>query len=184
MGVEVEDDALLVREVLGGDVDTFGLLYDRYAGLIRAICHDESPRDLHRAQDMCQEVFLRGYRNLVTLKDPKKFAGWLVGIARLVCQEWRRRRLRDRNRFVADPPEQAADPPEAASSEDADRILAAIADLPERERLALHLFYLQENPAEDARQVLKLSRSGFYRLLDRAGAHLKRRMGNDWESNR
>jgi RNA polymerase sigma-70 factor (ECF subfamily) len=61
--------------------------------------------------------------------------------------------------------------------------LAAICELPERQRLALHLFYLQENPAEDARQILKLSRSGFYRLLDRASANLKSRIENDRKGN-
>ena len=176
----------VVREALDGNVEAFGSLYDRYAGLIRAICHDESGRDLHRAQDLCQEVFLRGYRSLGTLKEPEKFAGWLVGIARLVCQEGRRRRLHDRNRFVADPPEQCAESRDVGTTEEAKGLLAAIAGLPKRERLALHLFYLQENPVEDARQVLHLSRSGFYRLLSRAGARLKRRIkrtGIDWEGN-
>ena len=44
--------------------------------------------------------------------------------------------------------------------------------LPERERLALHLFYLQEEPVEAAQEILGLSRSGFYRMLERARAQL------------
>jgi hypothetical protein len=34
--------------------------------------------------------------------------------------------------------------------------------------MALHIFYLDEQPAEMARQTLGLSSSGFYKLLERA----------------
>jgi RNA polymerase sigma-70 factor (ECF subfamily) len=183
-GMGVEDDASRVREVLGGNLDAFGGLYDRYAGLIRAICHHEAGNDFHLAQDLCQEVFLRGYRNLPALKDHEKFAAWLVGIARMVCLERRRTRLHDRHRFVAVDPDQAAEAPEAPPREDMDRILSLIGELPEQERMALDLFYLHENSVEAARQILNLSRSGFYRLLERAEAHLRRRIENVREAER
>jgi RNA polymerase sigma-70 factor, ECF subfamily len=56
-------------------------------------------------------------------------------------------------------------------------LLQAIARLPQRERLALHLFYLQERPAEVAQETMRLSRSGFYRVLDRARRRLRRAIG-------
>jgi RNA polymerase sigma-70 factor, ECF subfamily len=176
--VDAQDgDASRVRQALGGDLEAFGSLYDRYARLIRALCFQEAGHDLHMAQDLCQEVFLRGYRNLPALKNPELFAGWLVGIARLVCLEWRRTRCRDRRHLSLDAPEQAVDPPEVAPLEDLDGLLAIIGELPEPERLALHLFYLQENSVEVARQILNLSRSGFYRLLERAEEHLRQKIG-------
>ena len=49
----------------------------------------------------------------------------------------------------------------------------AIASLPEKERLALHAFYLQEQDAEQACTVLGLSRSGLYRVLAVARRRLK-----------
>jgi RNA polymerase sigma-70 factor, ECF subfamily len=175
--MDAEDDASRVRQVLDGNLEAFGSLYDRYAGLIRALCLHETSHDFHVAQDLCQEVFLRGYRNLRALKNPGQFAGWLVGIARLVCREWRGARHRDRRRLSSDASEQARDPPDGASLEELDGILALISELPESERLALHLFYLQENSVEVARQVLNLSRSGFYRLLERAEKHLRQKIG-------
>ena len=48
----------------------------------------------------------------------------------------------------------------------------AIRQLPDDERMALHLFYLDEQPVAVARQVLGLSQSGFYKLLDRAREHV------------
>jgi len=54
----------------------------------------------------------------------------------------------------------------------ADGVRQAIAKLPERERLALHAFYLQDRSAAEARKIMDLSLSGFYRLLERASEHL------------
>ena len=39
--------------------------------------------------------------------------------------------------------------------------------------MAVHVFYLQEHPVEHARALLGLSRSGFYRALERARKRLK-----------
>ncbi len=49
----------------------------------------------------------------------------------------------------------------------------AVAALPEKQRLALHAFYLQEQDVEQARAVVGLSRSGFYHLISRARQRLR-----------
>ncbi len=50
----------------------------------------------------------------------------------------------------------------------------AIRELPEKERVVLHLFYLQQQPVDEARLIVGLSRSGFYRVLERARKRLQR----------
>ena len=88
-----------MQGVLSGDRAAFAELYDRRGRLIRAICF-ESTHDLQAAAELTQEVFLRAMEKLQRLRDPQRFAPWLVGIARRVCREWRRGRLRDRCRLV------------------------------------------------------------------------------------
>ena len=44
--------------------------------------------------------------------------------------------------------------------------------------MALHLFYLDEQPAESARQILKLSQSSFYKVLARARDLLAKKLKN------
>lgn len=169
-------DATLVRGTLAGDKAAFAELYDRRARLVRAVCYDTT-QELHAAADLTQEVFLRAYRGLGELKDPHKFPAWLVGITRQVCREWRRGRLKERSGFerlaaIAEA-RQDAEP----SDRPEERILTlrrAVASLPEKQRLALHTFYLQELDAEQARAVLGLSRSGFYRVLSSACHRLRR----------
>jgi len=167
------DDAVLVGRVLGGDGLAFAELYDRHARLIRCICHDEC-RDADTAADLTQEAFLRAYARLRELRDRGQFRHWLMGIARRVCREHRRRQRR-----TARPPPQVETPSYDGPSpgerdESIARLREAIAELPANERLALHAFYLSEMNAEDARQTLGLSRSGLYHVLASARARLRR----------
>ena len=166
-------DANLVEAVLSGDRSAYAELYDRYARLVRAICYDAT-RDLNHARDLSQEVFLRAYRKLGDLRDADRFAGWLVGIARTVCREWRRRRLRDRQEYVGASPESADCDQISSGDERIANLREAMQLLPERERLALHVFYLQGESAEVVQGVLGLSLSGAYRLMDRARQKLKK----------
>src|SRR5215468_3762337 len=92
-------DGTLVLGVRNGDRAAFAELYDRRARLIRAVCYDAT-RDFHAAADLTQEVFLRAYRSLGSLRDPQRFGPWLVGIARQVCREWRRQRTRESARLA------------------------------------------------------------------------------------
>jgi RNA polymerase sigma factor (sigma-70 family) len=177
-------DGTLVLGVRSGDRSAFAELYDRRARLIRAICYDET-RSLQTAADLTQEVFLRAYRNLGRLQDPDRFAAWLIGIARRVCCEWRRRRRREEHGLAGFAEQQKtinrwADPPEQRLVELRDEIASlmkherkSVSSLTEKERLALHVYYLQERNVEEARSVLGLSRSGFYRVLSSACERLR-----------
>ncbi len=169
-------DATLVMGVLSGDREAFAELYDRRARLIRAICYDATG-DLHSAADLTQEVFLRAYRGLGALHDPHKFCAWLAGIARQVCREWRRSRRREQSgiaRLAAESEVHQAEEPVNQPEERIMLLRRAVASLPEKERLALHAFYLQGQDAEQAGAVLGLSRSGLYRVLSCARKRLER----------
>ncbi|MBN1347680.1 MAG: sigma-70 family RNA polymerase sigma factor [Phycisphaerae bacterium] len=164
-------DGALAGAARGGDRAAFAELYDRRARLIRAVCF-EATGELHSAADLTQEVFLRAYSKLDSLREPECFAAWLVGIARQVCREWRRGRIRDRRMGCA----LAEGIQPAARQDEADPRLEtlreALAELPERERLSLQAFYLQGLDAEQARSVLGLRKSTFYRVLARARERL------------
>lgn len=44
----------------------------------------------------------------------------------------------------------------------------AIDQLDDRQRLAIHLYYLEKDPVQSAQSALGLSRSGYYKLLAKA----------------
>jgi RNA polymerase sigma-70 factor (ECF subfamily) len=168
-------DAELVAQTLAGDREAFGQLYDRYARLVRAVALDASP-ETAAVQDFMQECFLRAFKQLPTLQDPGRFRAWVVGIARQLVRELRRRRQPELlGRAV---PAVAADPTTPADDADeVEHVLRLVSQLPEQERLAVHLFYLSKRDANETARLLNLSRSGTYALLKRACARLARWLG-------
>ena len=175
-------DQMLVRAVLAGERAAYEKLYDRYAALVRAVCYDAT-RNLAEAQDLAQDVFLRAYEKLEQLRNPDRFGKWLITIARLRGREWQRRKLRNEKRFarVVAARSQVDDPPDEGRIE---QLREKITQLPEKERLALHAFYLQGKSADNACRVTRLSRSGFYRLLERARKRLSRLLAREMENTR
>jgi RNA polymerase sigma-70 factor (ECF subfamily) len=169
------DDAELVKNALAGDREAFGQLYDKYARLVRAVVVGVSG-DWSAAEDLTQECFLRAYRRLTALRELERFGPWISGIARRVALEHHRAKRRDRHEFrnqqlaaTAAPNDGPAD---IQRKEAIDTIMEQLAGLPEQERLAIHLFFLKEEPVEDVAEVLGLSRSGIYALVQRAIARL------------
>lgn len=172
-------DADDVRLTLDGDREAFGRLYDRHARVVRSVVAAVSS-DFGAVDDLAQETFLRGYRRLATLKDVDGFGRWIQGIARLVARERRRELSRDRHRFEAEdyqfaPDDKAHDVIER--DEEQRRVISAIAELPERERMAVHAYYFHEQSANEAAAVMGMSRSGFYVALERGMDRLRKRLG-------
>jgi RNA polymerase sigma-70 factor (ECF subfamily) len=167
-------DNKLIQAVFAGEKDAYGKLYDRYAPLVRAVCYDTTC-NLADAQDLAQDVFIRAYEKLDRLRDRDSFGKWLVGIAKLRCREWQRQKLRNQNvrlnNTIADVPE--------TNDNRIELLRKMITKLPEKERLALHMFYLQGNSAENIRRIMGLSRSGFYRVLERARKRLEKLMPDE-----
>jgi RNA polymerase sigma-70 factor (ECF subfamily) len=83
LGLQISDrpDAELVREAMSGQPEAFNVLVRRWERKVYSflVYLTGRPED---ALDMCQEVFLSGYRHLGQLKDPQKFHQWLFRIAR------------------------------------------------------------------------------------------------------
>jgi RNA polymerase sigma-70 factor (ECF subfamily) len=182
MGNNEPTDADLVATVLAGDREAFGCLYDRYARLVRAVLCNVSA-DWSMVQDLTQECFLRAYRNLARLREPDRFGHWMVGIARQVARERRRSLRRDRHRFVGNSPLEVSVESNTQdalqTAEQTHLVMQQLAKLPERERLAIHAFFLQQRNAQQAAELLGLSRSGVYALLERALARLAAKVRRD-----
>jgi RNA polymerase sigma-70 factor (ECF subfamily) len=76
------EEISVIRTVLGGDVDSFRLLVQRYQGpvirMIKNIIDDH-----HTCEDIAQDVFLTAYKKLPSF-DPARssFSTWLFTIAR------------------------------------------------------------------------------------------------------
>jgi RNA polymerase sigma-70 factor (ECF subfamily) len=175
MDRNIPTDAELVAKTLAGNREAFGLLYDRCARMVRAVAAGVSG-DWSAVEDMTQETFLRAYRNLARLRAPASFGAWIVGIARQVGRERRRALRRDRHEFRDLRSWQIESPMDiearAAEREQIEIVMRSLNGLEERERVAVHAFFLEQQDAARAAELVGLSRSGVYALLQRAIARL------------
>ena len=71
---------VVVRRVLDGDNEAFGLLFDKYSDLVFSIAFHYT-RNRRNAMDIAQDVFLEAYSSLGEIRDLGKFDKWLSRIA-------------------------------------------------------------------------------------------------------
>jgi RNA polymerase sigma-70 factor (ECF subfamily) len=74
-------DEVLVEAAQNGNLESFGVLYERYHSAMVALAYSVlDDKDL--ADDAAQETFATACYNLGTLRRSDKFAGWLASICR------------------------------------------------------------------------------------------------------
>jgi RNA polymerase sigma-70 factor (ECF subfamily) len=96
-----EREADIVRKVLLGDVQAFGLLvreYQRpvYNLMIRMVGNED------KAADLAQDAFTRAYEKLESFKPGRRFFPWLYSVSLNIARDWLRANGRDRLVFVED----------------------------------------------------------------------------------
>jgi len=106
-------DADIIARVLGGDVEAFGVIIQRYeAGLLRYATRMLGSADA--AADAVAEGLVRAYRHLASCRDPERLKSWLYRIVGNRCRSHLARRsssdvsLEDAPPLV-DPRDSAAD---------------------------------------------------------------------------
>ena len=119
---------------------------------------------------------MRAFRKLDQLKNSDQFAHWLVGIARRMAIDWQRRSVAKNNLKMEPFFDHHIRRTDDSLPIRLEELHQAISELPEREQLAIHVHYLTEQPATYAQEILQLSTSGFYKLLDRARKNLANKM--------
>lgn len=91
----VTDDAdtNLVAAALQGDAESFSRLCEQYYPALVAIAYSRLA-ERHLAEDAAQETLLAAYRDIVRLKKPEQFAGWLATICRNIASDMAKARTR------------------------------------------------------------------------------------------
>ena len=136
--------------------------------------------DPHQAEDLVQETYLRAYRSIHDLAEPKGFHGWLGTIARSVAVDsWRRSGRQKRGtpaRLTEAALETAAAPEDEKAGRDEmrEKVRSAIQSLPEEYRLALMMRYIDGADYGQITMQLGLT-SGALRGLLYRGLQLLRR---------
>lgn len=168
------DDQTLVAETLAGRHEAFGTLVERYDRAVYHLAY-RTLRDQEEARDAAQEAFFKAYRSLRTFKPGAKFSTWIFAIVYHACCDRLARRKRYSNEELPERADTAAGPEsEAIASDEARRLRAAIARLPEKYRTVITLYHLQGRQYDEIAQVLGVPMGTVKTHLFRAKEQLRR----------
>jgi RNA polymerase sigma-70 factor, ECF subfamily len=137
-----KDERTLIARAQAGDAAAFRQLAERHAAPLRR-CAFALGNDRHWSEDLAQETLIEAWRSLPRFDGRCRFSTWLYGILRHRFLKGRQRRSAvaisasdalGQEPCTACPPERLAE-----TSEDADRVRQAVANLPEEHRLVVEL---------------------------------------------
>ena len=179
----VEDDVQLIYKVLSGDDEAFTTLVRKHQKGVHALAW-RRVGDFHFAEEITQDAFLRAYKHLSKLKDPKQFSGWLYVITNQLCNTWLRQNKPDEVKSLEDVTmaemektfyEQyvSTQHEEKARSHHQELVKNLLEKLPESERTVMTLYYLGEMTAKEISKFLGVSVNTITSRLQRARKRLK-----------
>ena len=170
-------DAVLLARFAGGDQAAARALTTRYAprllGLARRMLADAA-----EAEDVTQEAMLRLWRIAPDWEPERGSPGtWLYRVASNLCIDRLRRRRTLGSDAVPDVADEAPGAQAALEADDRAAALdAALAGLPERQRLAIVLRHLEERANPEIATILDTSVEAVESLLARGRRELAARL--------
>jgi RNA polymerase sigma-70 factor (ECF subfamily) len=171
-------DTALVAALRAGDTTAFDAIHRRYAAELIAYARQVLGGAHHDAEEVVQDAFMRALGSLRASERAMALRPWLYSIVRNRALDELRRP--HRRRADAAPEglglasrDPAADPHEALMRREAlGGVVAAINDLPRRQRLALVLRELDDRTHDEVAAALGVSRGASKTLVHRAKANL------------
>ena len=177
------NDVDLIQGVLDGDQDAFTVLVDKYQKSVHALVWRKIG-DFHIAEELTQDVFLKVYKRLSTLKRPEHFPGWLYVIATRHCFSWlRRKRVPTKSLDAMSTAEleevcyaqyEVARDEETTVEHQRELVKRLLKKLPESERTVVTLYYLAEMKSEEISTFLGVSSNTVRSRLRRARERLEK----------
>lgn len=150
-GSDVDNtDVLDVRSSLGGDEDAYWRIVERYGPNIQRQMRNFT-RDPLMVDELAQDVFVEAFTSLANYRFEAPLGHWLSRIAsRVGCKFWRSRDKRKREVSLDSVPDMPSREEVEQNPALASEILFALfAALPDDDRLAMTLAYLERCPHEE-----------------------------------
>lgn len=172
-GPDSQSDEALMASVRIGDREAFRLLVtrhiDRIVGLARRVVGSGE------AEDIAQDIFLKLWiRRDQWTPGTGAFRTWLYRVALNRCIDYTRKQTTVSLDETAEMTDPARSPLEAyGASEAADRLREAVLQLPERQRIAITLYYNEDLTAAQVATVMDLNLNAVESLLKRGRKRLR-----------
>ncbi len=150
MTKNTQSESELLKASLRGQTPAFEVIVQKYQSLICAITYSATG-SVEKSEELAQQAFVKGWKNLNQLKDLSKFRAWLCGITRNLIYDSYRRQKNDITSkaipmdSIQDHPSEDIGPIEAAISKEREAIVnEALSKIPEKFREPLVLYYRED----------------------------------------
>ncbi len=177
------NDFILIQRTLDGDQKAFTELVNKYQKRVHALVWRKIG-DFHIAEEITQDIFLKVYKKLSTLKPPQHFPGWLYVIASRHCIAWQRKKQQPTESLDAMPTAELEELCYTRYEVEREKTVSIryqreivkrlLQKLPESERTVVTLHYLAEMSCEEISQFLGVSQNTIKSRLHRARKRLEK----------
>jgi RNA polymerase sigma factor (sigma-70 family) len=174
--------AALIERILARDEGAFEIFVKKYERLVFHLIYRMIPSPADQ-EDLCQDIFIKIYRNLSKFRCECKMSTWIAQIAYNACLNTIRKKKVSLVDDTAVPfrsiycfPDDARRPDREAESNDMMlRLQEEISGLPLQYRTVLTLFHLEDMSISEIVHVMHLAEGTVKSLLFRARKMLKNR---------
>jgi RNA polymerase sigma factor (sigma-70 family) len=177
------EDGYIINKCLNGDKEAFGLLVDKYKAGIYALALSKL-HDFHDAEDVTQNVFIKAFQKLHTLRRWDSFLAWLCSITYNLCSKHiRSKSRRPDGDFIEDQNPADLDTSYVNSYRNAlvseslhemyEAINKALESLPENYQQVITLHYFNNMDSVQIAKFLRISPEAVRQRLTRARSELK-----------
>jgi RNA polymerase sigma factor (sigma-70 family) len=168
----------LVNRSLSGDLDAFGELVRRFQDMAHGYAYSILG-DFELAEDAAQEAFIKAYLKMADLREPAAFPGWFRRIVLGQCTGMVRRKRIGTVPIeeVGEMASRSADPRQSAERREMEeKVLEAVRALPEKQREATTLFYINGYSQNEIAEFLEVPLTTVKKRLHDSRTNLKGRM--------
>ncbi len=149
------DQSLIARVVATRDQHAFGQLVLRYQSQLRVWARRLCNGDVHLADDLAQETFIKAYAALPGFRGEAKFSTWLYRIAfNIAANRWRARKVDWCE--LDDNADQVAEQSEFQQYAAKKDVEAAMRHLSVAQQLAIRLCFEEGFSHDEAAQIMNL----------------------------
>ena len=155
---------------------------ERLAGILRSVqdpifryCLSQL-KDAEQATEATQETATRMIRNLGQFAGKSQLSTWILGIARNVCREQKRKLHRWNQSTEAEPHVECSNEHKLVQQESNARLRKAVNELPSRQREAIALRFFESLSVAEIAKVMSVSTGTVKATLNNAIKKLKSRL--------
>jgi RNA polymerase sigma-70 factor (ECF subfamily) len=164
-----------MERIVGGDARAYRELVERHVRGLHSFVY-RMLDNRAEAEEVCQESFLRLWKQSTTFVPRAKPSTWLYRIAHNLAIDQLRRRRRNHSEGIDELPASGRPSLHLHDKQVAEAVQRALGELPERQRAAIGLVHYQGMSNAEAAEVLGINVRALESLLARGRRQLRREL--------